>query len=338
MGRVRNFILSNFTKNYLLIFLPFFSILSIIYLIRISIMSNKISLDAMEILELFGFFTPDILFYTIPLSFIAALASTFIKLSEDNELIAMFSFGFSSLDLIKIFFFPALLFTILMLTISLYVIPKSTYMYKMFTGKKIAEAKLIVSPNRLGQKFGKYIIFIGSKEGKMYKDVVLFTTDQKEKRVLFMADTGSVESNNSVFSLNLYNGIGDTFLDDSIESIKYEQMSLYSYPKEQADPRNYLYRWSNIWENKRDMALFIYNIFLSISPFLTIGFIASLSIINPRYQKSHIYLVSFAATLFIYLIAIQFKSKGTPALLLISSMIFITVGYIMFKRLIRRYF
>ncbi len=338
MGRVRGFILSHFTKNYLLIFLPFLSILSIIYIIRIAALSSKVSLNGTEVLKLLWFFAPEILFYTIPLSFIAALTATLMKLSEDNELIALFSFGLTPIKLLKVFLLPSILFTTLMLTLSLSSMPKSKLNFKIFEGQKLAEAKLTISPNKLGQKFGEYIIFIGDKKDDRYRDIVLFATDDREKRVIFMAEEGSIESSSSRFALNLYNGSGDTFLSNSIESIDYEQMSIYSYPKNRANLGMLQRGWSKIRENKRDMALFIYSIFISISPFLILAIVAAFSIINPRYQRAHIYLVSFAITMAIYATASFLKKQGTPTILLLFCILYISIGVFLFYRRTRRNF
>jgi lipopolysaccharide export system permease protein len=331
MGKVRGFILSHFGKNYLLIFLPFFSILSIVYIIRIAILSNKITLDTGEILTLFGFFLPDIIFYTLPLSFIAAATATLMKLSEDNELIALFSFGLTPTKLLKIFTLPALLFTILMLIISLYTIPQSTLAYKLFEKRKTVEAELTIAPNRLGQKFGDYMVFLGDKKNHTYHDVVLFATDNKEKRVLVIADKGHMEHHNAQFSLNLSHGTGDTFLPHTIESIRYEQMHIYNYTQNNTNVQWLSRGWSDIGSNKNDMALFIYNIFLSLSPLLVLGLITAFSIVNPRYQRSGIYLVSFGIAIAVYITASVLRKQGTPLLLLLVSLLFLAAGLFFFR-------
>ncbi len=332
MGKVRGFILSHFGSHYLLIFLPFFSILSIVYIIRISILSQTISLDAGEFLTLFGFFLPDILFYTLPLSFIAALTVTLTKLSEDNELIALFSFGMTPTRLLRIFAFPALLFAVLMLILSLHTIPQSTVAYKHFKHKKTAEARLNIVPNRLGQKFGDYIVFLGDKRGQQYRNVVLFATDDKEKRVLISADTAKMEHNNSQFSLTLHQGTGDTFLSDSIASMRYTQLHVYNYAAHTAKAAWFNRGWHDIATNKNDMALFVYNIFLSLSPLLVLGMVVTFSVINPRYQKSRTYLISFGMIVAVYIAASLLRKEGTPLLLLVLSLSFLGMSLMLFSK------
>jgi len=331
MGRIRGFVLSYFGKHYLLIFLPFFSILSIVYIIRISILSNRIALDAGEILTLYGFFLPDILFYTLPLSFVVAVATALTKLSEDNELITLFSFGMRPVALLRIFALPVLLFVSLMLILSLRIIPQSTADYKRFESDKEAEAELTIVPNRLGEKFGDYSVFLGGKEGDLYRDVVLFATDNKAKRVLIMANRGEMKREHGQFSLNLYQGSGDTFLSDRIESIRYDQLRIYNTIRHTINTQWLNRGWSRISTSPSDMALFVYNIFLSLSPLLVLGLLIAFSVINPRYQRSHAYLVSFGVILAIYLAASLLKKEGTPLLLLLVSLLFFGASILFFS-------
>ena len=332
MGRIRGFILAEFGKYYALIFLPFFSILSIVYLIRISILSQKIILDPGEFLELFGFFLPSIIFYTLHLSFIAALTVTLKRLSQENELIALFSFGFKPLGILKILLLPTLLFVLLMLIISLYMIPKSTLAYKRFEQRKSAEAELTITPNRLGQKFGKYIVFLGAKQEHLYRDVVLFTSNKRQKRVLLIAQSGVMEHNHSNFSLHLYNGTGDTFLPERIESITYQQMQIYNTAGKRPHPLWMEHGWSRIRCNKKEMALFVYDLFLSLSPLLILGMAAALSIIHPRYEKSSVYLVSFGIAVLLYASATFLKKSGTPLSFLLISSLFILSSILLFRK------
>jgi len=332
MGRVRGFILSHFTRSYLLIFLPFLSIMSIVYIIRVASFTEKFSLEGWEIVRLFGFFAPDILFYTIPLSFIAALSVTLAKLSESNELIAIFSFGFTPWSILGTLLPLTISISVFMLLLSIYEIPRGNLEYRVFIGDKIAESKISIMPNQLGQKFGQYIIYTEGKVKDEYQNITLFATNSGDKRVIFMADRASIENRDDSFVLNLHNGTGDTFLSDTIESVEYERMSLFSYPKSSVNIERLQRGWSEIWSNHRDMARLIYDIFISISPLLVFLSIAAFSIINPRYQKSYTYIVASIATISIYSIASFLMKSGTPQHLLGVLIIFLTVGVVLFRK------
>jgi len=79
------------------------------------------------------------------------------------------------------------------------------------------------------------------------------------------------------------------------------------------------------------MALFIYNIFLSLSPLLVLGLITAFSIVNPRYQRSGIYLVSFGVAIAVYITASVLRKQGTPLLLLLVSLLFLAAGLFFFR-------
>ena len=93
MAKTREFFLDIFFKSFLLVFLPFLLIVSLVFLIQLSILSAKINLNAIDLIKLFIYLIPEIFLYTIPFSLIAAIANSFGKLSEENELTALFALG-----------------------------------------------------------------------------------------------------------------------------------------------------------------------------------------------------------------------------------------------------
>ncbi len=338
MGRVRGFILSRFGKHLLLIFLPFFFILSLLYILRISALSQQVTLTMGEFFTMFGYFLPEILFYSLPLSYVASAVLLFMKLSEENELIALFSFGVSPNKLIKVLIPATLLFSVLMLVISLYIMPQNKAKFNQLKTSKMTESKLSITPDRLGQKFGDYIVFVDDKKEDIYKNIVLFASGSGDKRVLIKADAGKIEKEGIEYALVLSKGGGDTFAQDKIESVEFEKMRIYSQVKNRSSSAFSSKGWANIWTNRHNMAQFIYNIFISISPILVLVLIAAFSIINPRYQKENIYLVGFGITIAIYSAASVLKKTGTPLALITIATVFVVMGAIFFHRLVRSRF
>jgi len=337
MGSVRGFILSHFGKNYLLIFLPFFSILSIVYIIRISILSNKISLNSEEIFHLFGLFLPEVFFYTIPISFIVAIISTLHSLSKESELIAIFSFGYKPLCIVKTFALPSTLTVLLMLTLSLYNIPHDMSSFEVFKTEKIKEAKFIIKPNKLGQKFGDYFLFSSHKKKNTLHDVVLFTRD-KNMRLLFAADTANIENHNGIITLNLHNGTGDTFLPDRVKSISYSTISFFSHPKDTSKYSKVQWSFQGIKSHPKEMAWLTYYLFLSLSPLLVLGMTIALGITNPRHEKAHPHMFSFILILVVYMVASYLMRHGTPWILSSIVALFVLSNIVLLKkRLFQRF-
>jgi hypothetical protein len=84
------YIIDNFTVSFLSIFLPLFSIASVIFLIKLATYTAIIHLSIWEMIKLYIFVLPEILFFTLPLTFFIAATLTLFKLSNDNEMIVFF--------------------------------------------------------------------------------------------------------------------------------------------------------------------------------------------------------------------------------------------------------
>ncbi|NPA50225.1 MAG: LptF/LptG family permease, partial [Epsilonproteobacteria bacterium] len=93
MAKSKRYILDIFANRFFTYFIPFFIIISMVFIIRLSVLSSKINLTFMELSTLFYYSLPEIFFFTIPLVFIASLITTLSKLSESNEIIALFTLG-----------------------------------------------------------------------------------------------------------------------------------------------------------------------------------------------------------------------------------------------------
>lgn len=336
MAKVRGFLLSHFGRTYFLIFLPFFSILSIVYIIKISILSNQITLGVADIFKLFNLFLPEIMFYTIPISFIIAISSTFNTLSKDSELTALFSFGFSPLGIFKTFLMPAFLFSTLMLLISLYSIPKNILAFEQYKIEQLQKAKFTVEPNKLGQKFGNYFLFTDSKKGDTLSNLVLFAKNKKS-RLIFISEQGSIHNHDGNFMLSLDKGKGDTFLSDRIESLSYQTMHIYPSIRQSSSQTHMQWSFDRIRKHPKEMAWLTYYIFLSLSPLLSFGIIIALSTKSARYQNTSTYLTAFFTILILYTLSAYLQKSGTPTALLSIVLFFVLLSSFFYKRLSDRF-
>jgi lipopolysaccharide export system permease protein len=339
MAKSRRFILDHFTRNYLLIFLPFFLIVSLVFIVKISVLSSKIALDSFELMQLFGYFLPEIIFFTIPLSFIAALVNTFSKLSEDNELIALFSLGHTPKRVLGFILPSALLFSLILLTVSIFIYPQMKQKLSQFKREKTAQATLRIVPKRLSQSFGDFHIFVGSKDEKGYGDMVLFKNGEKGDYRLFIARRGRVENNGSSFILTLLDGIGESSTKSKMESLSYERLSLYQYPSSRFKRVKSLKEyWGKALEEKGRRGSLLYLLFISLTPLIVFAPAVSLSIFNPRYQKNRSFLSIFILALLVYIPAALLQKSGSVSLFAISILFFIFLNIYMLKyRIFRRY-
>ena len=191
MVNIKGYISSNFTKSFLTIFLPFFMIISLVYLVKISALTAQIQITFGELLLLYSYSIPDIIFYTLPLSFITALANVLTRLSQDNELIALYALGLQAKKVLRhLLLLLGLLFSLLLLSISFLAMPLSKQLYKSFKEEKKAEAKLNIVAGKLGQKFGNYYIYVKEKNEDVLNDIVIYNRTDKSNEQFFSSQTG----------------------------------------------------------------------------------------------------------------------------------------------------
>jgi len=339
MVNARSYISSNFTKSFLTIFLPFFLIISLVYLVKISALTSKIQIGFVELLRLFSYSVPDILFYTLPLSFIAALANILIKLSTDNELIALYALGLNANRILQGLFWVSLLFSFLLLTLSFLAMPMSKQLYKSFKEEKKAEAKLNIVPGKLGQKFGEYYVYIKDKENGTFHDLVIYNRTNMDKEQFFASKEGKLNKHDGQTSLLLKDGYGYTYSKERLQQIQYATLEAFDTTKKKRfhfeDITAY---WSKASDEKNIMHRLLFFLFISLIPLLSVYLVAAFSMINPRYQNNHSFIVIFATTLFLYLIASSLNKWGNIPLLIIAILLTLGGGVILFQKRVARYF
>ena len=339
MVNVRGYISSNFTKSFLTIFLPFFIIISLVFLVRISALTSKIQINIEELILLYSYSIPEIIFYTLPLSFVAALATVLINLSQGNELIALYALGLKSKKILRSLLLLGLLFSLLLATISLLAMPLSKQFYKAFKQEKRSQAKLNIVPGELGQKFGNYYMYVKEKTDDTFHDIVIYNRTNKSDEQFFSSQTGQINRNENVTSLLLHKGYGYTYAGTKLQQAEYETVEVFdNSPQKGFQFKSIISYWSDAKSNKKLMHRMLFFIFISLIPLLSVYLVASFTMINPRYQSNRSFLVIFVTTLFFYLIASSLEKWGTPLLLVISIIIVTILGQWLFKKRVAKYF
>jgi len=338
---LKGYISSNFTKSFLMVFVPFFMIISLIYLIKISSLTSQVSLSLSELFLLYSYSIPEIIYYTIPISFVASTASLFSKLSSDNELIALFSLGINANYIVKKVQIIAILFTILLLSISFLAIPMSKQYYKNFKEEKKSQAKLNLMAGELGQKFGTYYIYIESKNktNNLFNNIVIYNKSKKDQEEFFASKQGSLKKINHTTILELNDGYGYTYYKDTLQEAKYKKIDVYENINSR-DIKLYdiVSYWQQIKDSKKLRQKALFMIFVSFIPFISVYFIAAFTIINPRYQKNHTFLVIFITILFLYTIASVLHKQGNFYMVLLLLGGIYIIGKILFQKRVQRYF
>jgi lipopolysaccharide export system permease protein len=340
MVNVREYVTTNFSKSFLTIFLPFFLIISLVYLVKISALTAQIKLTFTELLTLYSYSVPDIIFYTLPLSFIAALTNVLIKLSTDNELIALYALGLRSSNILRSLLVIGALFSLLLLTISFLAMPMSKQLYKSFKQEKKAEAKLNIVPGKLGQKFGEYYIYIKEKkDDETFFDLVIYNRTDMNNEQFFAAKRGYLNKHKKHTSLLLNDGYGYTYSNDTLQQAKYETLEAFDTSRKQVYHfEDTIAYWGKASEDIKIKHRLFFFLFVSLIPVLSMYFVASFSMINPRYQTNHSFIIIFTTTLLLYLIASSLEKWGNIPLLLGAIILTLGGGIFLFRKRVARYF
>lgn len=339
MVNVKGYISSNFTKAFLTIFLPFFLIISLVYLVKIASLTSKIQITMGELITLYAYSVPDIMFYTLPLSFVAALANVLMKLSQDNELIALYALGLKANKVLRSLLLLGILFSLLLASISFLAMPLSKQFYKSFKESKKSEAKLNIVAGKLGQKFGNYYIYVKEKENDIFHDIVIYNRTNKNEEQFFASQEGKLNKKNGITSLFLDDGYGYTYSKTKLQQVKYKTLEVYDASKKS----DYHFEtiatyWSKAKDDPKMMRKILFFIFLSLIPLLSVYLVASFTMINPRYQTNRSFIVIFATTLLFYILASTLQKWGNFVLLFSFILVTFFFGKWLFAKRVARYF
>jgi len=339
MVNARAYISSNFAKAFLTIFIPFFLIISLIYLVKIAGLTAHIQITFSELLLLYFYSIPDIVFYTLPLSFVASLANLLIKLSTDNELIALYALGLKSKKVLQSLLLLGFLFSLLLLTISFFGMPLSKQFYNSFKETKKAEAKLNIVAGKLGQKFGEYYIYVKEKKNNDFHDMVIYNRTDKNNEQFFAAKKGNLVKKKARTSLLLTDGYGYTYTKDKLQQARYKTLEVYDKAKKNHFHfETVLEFWKQTKKDKGTLHRLLFYIFVSLIPLLSVYLVAAFSMINPRYQSNNTYIVIFGTVLLFYGLASSLQKWGTFPMLFAAVIFTSVLGRWLFQVRVARYF
>jgi lipopolysaccharide export system permease protein len=217
--------------------------------------------------------------------------------------------------------------------------PQAKQRYKAFKAQKLSEVKINITPSKLGQKFGDIFVYVKEKDGQKMKDIVLYTKDDKSSNRLFIAKEAEIDNINSAITLTLRDGSGYTFDDRSLKEIDYDTMKIFHHIDSDAyNYRNIIEYWINYSYNPKRKGRIFFFIFISFIPILGLYIVASFSIINPRYQKSYAYPILALTATALYTIATVLRKDGTFLLLTLAIVATATIGLMLFKYKVSRFF
>ncbi|MDO9056631.1 MAG: LptF/LptG family permease [Sulfuricurvum sp.] len=336
MGKLRQYILSHLSILFFSIFLPLFAIASVIFLIKLATYTAVIQLSLLEMGKLYLFVIPELLFYTLPIAFVVGGALALYRLSNDNEMVVVFSLGISPSFVGRVLAVPALLLTLLLFVNFIVVIPYIKVISGNFLEKKRAEAKFNLSASEFGHHFGEWMLFINKsdKDSRVFEDVVLFNKDMKDE-ILIKSDKAELINKNGVLQLKLGDGESYSYSDKLLKTMLFK--TGYINDRMTTDPtiyRNTLDFWTNEIERGKKDRLLITNTLLSLFPLLSVFLMIALGVVHARHQKRWIYLWLFLSIVGFYAAAIMTQKWLAFHTIWIVALIWFILSYSFYKRLV----
>lgn len=336
MKRLHRYIASNLSTLFLSIFMPLFMTASVIFLIKLATYTAIIELSIWEMGKLYLFVLPEILFYTLPISYFVAATLALYKLSNDNEMVVFFSLGIPPRTLIHALSKSAIALLFVLALNFLVLFPHTDVLSTNFLIKKKSEAKFNLSASEFGNRFGDWLLYLGKENlDGSFSDVFLFNKKNDEE-ILISANHAVVLNENATLRLKLENGEGYSYSAQNFSQIDFDLMFINDAM--QTDMRLYetpLEYWrSEIRAKKKKQAL-ITNTLLSLFPLLSLYLVLSIGVVQARHQKSYVYLYLFVSIVLYYGLVL-----GLQSLLgywLIPAMILLWLGgtYALYTRTIK---
>ncbi|HEX5622989.1 MAG TPA: LptF/LptG family permease [Sulfuricurvum sp.] len=336
MGKLNHYIFSHLNVLFFSIFIPLFTIASVIFMIKIATLTAVITLNGTEMLKLYLFSLPELLFYTLPIAFFVAAALTFFRLSNDNEMVVVFSLGITPRYLARVLMLPAFLLTILLLMDYLLVTPYIKNISKTFKEAKKSEARFNLTASEFGHSFGDWMLFINKSDAqsRTYGGVVLFNKEMKEE-VLITSNTAELQNNNGALQLKLNNGEGYTYDNETFKHMKFKTLKINDkINRNELVFNGIVDYWTNAKEAEYKKKLLITNTLLSLFPILSIFLIIALGVVHARHQKRWIYLWLFVAIVSFYATTMLIQKWlgfwTVPAV----AVVWLLVSYLFYRRLV----
>ena len=335
--KLKQYLYSQLAITFFPIFLGLYFITSIVFLVKIASLTSIITINFLELFTLYAYVIPQILFYTIPISFFISLVITLSKLSSEYELTVITSFGLNPVKILKIFLPLTLVLSSALLVISVGLIPKTKFLTKQFLDAKTKEANFNIKASEFGQKFGDWLIYIDSKEDKVYNEVKLFKTE-KGKEQFILSKTAVLNNDKGDLSFKL--NTGKAFYIDELEVNQINFVSMYINDSIAGSKLGIFTTTYDYWKDRLkrnvdidDLSFFVLT---SLFPVLSLFLVITFGYFNPRYEKNRAVSYSLVAVVLYYvLIKVIGDSILLHALYLIPTL-WLVGTYILYTKTVKK--
>ena len=340
MDRVSRYLLSNFFQTFMSLFFTLFFLASVIFFIKISQLTSLFSITFSDLAEAYLYLLPEIIVYTLPITFFIAVAMTVFQMSKENETIVLFALTLSPHKIARIFFVLSLGTSLFLLANSIIFIPIAKQLNKNFIEYKKLESKINIKATEFGQKFEDWNVFINDIKEDTYHDIVLYTNNKEKNEERFIiAKSAHIDKNGSIIGIALEKGKLFNIKKEEIDEVNYDGMTMSYKPNiKELHTDGVVDYWMKAKENKTRAKDLSINILISFFPLATFLFAISFGVANTRHEKPNIYLYIFIVVLVYYLlmfkVATTFPWIGTGVLIVLFHL---ASGLFFKERILKRY-
>jgi len=289
---LNKYLINNFFNSFFTLFAILFILASMVLLLTISNVTAVLKINLAEFTYLYILSLPEIVFYTLPLTFFITSALSIARLFENLELISVLALGTSPKKILKPFFILSLFLTIFLLIITFLSIPTSQILYKNFMNVKKTESQFNFSASSIGQKFGDWNLFISGKSHNSYQDVILFNPD---KNSFITANSAQTYRVGNYFVLALTDGIIYSKNKDKLSEIKFQKFHLNQKISTTVVSLGTISEYIHQYKDKTNKYFLI-----ALFPFVSFFFLAGISFFHYRYEKNRSVIYSLAISIGYY--------------------------------------
>lgn len=336
--KLKQYLYSQLAITFFPIFLGLFFIISVAYLVKIAALTSVITIDFYELFLLYCYVVPQMIFYTMPITFFLSLVITLAKLASEYELIVITSFGLNPINILKIFLPVTLLLSILLLIISVGLIPKTKYLTNQFLEKKKNEANFNIKASEFGQKFGDWLIYISDKNDRVYEGVKLFKPEMQKDQFI-VSKTAVLDNDKGSLSFKLNDGKAFIIDEKEFNQIDFKSM----YINDSIAGNDFVYDFNNSFEYwkmnfKYSMNFdeFTFFVLASLFPLLSLFLVITFGYFNPRYEKNRAVFYSLISIVLYYVLIKTIGDKVLLHALYIIPIVWISGTYILYSKTIKK--
>lgn len=336
MDKLRQYLNAHLSLLFFSIFIPLFSIASVIFMIKLATYTAVIKLTVAEMGKLYLFVLPELFFYTLPIAFVVAATLSLYRLSNDNEMVVIFSLGISPLYILRILALPALFLSTLLMVNYLIITPYIKSINKNFLNAKTKEANFNLGASEFGHHFGDWMIFINSTDqtNKAYGDVVMFNKEMDDE-IILAADKVQLVNNKGALQLQLIEGTGYSYDDQTFKHMKYDMLKINDkIDHDVIHYQNALHYWTDEDAQDKKHKLLVTNTLLSFFPTFSLFLIIALGIVHARHQKRWIYLWLFVSIVSYYALSIVLQQWLSFWTIPVVALGWLAVTYYLYRRLV----